>query len=196
MFGPDTGEALCLGACAHLVELEVNDGRGGVGIHFVATQVTVIDDSIAMSIPRVIEDLRARFGANNEQQSRALEREYTKAASGINPAIPIGQREDGPIQLWPTWRVEQGQLDVLIWQTGRASGELLGGLEIIKPTVCPPGAPCAYRESGTFRIVSEALITHEVAAHYRVDGSGTLVEELVYVHEVQATSGAGRRRVK
>ncbi|MEZ4449779.1 MAG: hypothetical protein R3B09_09875 [Nannocystaceae bacterium] len=196
MLGPRSGAGRCLQACAHLVRVEVNGGRGGRGLHFVATDVEVIDASEPLSIPAVVDDLKARFVDQQRGEERELRRRFADAERTIDRAIKPGERVDGPLRVWMTWLAEAAALEVVITREGRAHGERRTGTETIPPTRCPPGAPCAHRESGTFELVDEATIRSEVAARYRVDRSGALVEETRYAAKVTASSGTERRRLR
>lgn len=194
MLGPRSGAGLCLRACAHLVTLAVNGGRGGGGIHFVATAVKVIDGEVPLAIPDVLEDLRVRFSDARRDEERELRRLYGEARRGLPPAVGLGERVDGPIHVEPTWLVAASALEVLVWREGQATGERRTGAETVPPADCPPGSPCAYRESGTFALFEVATIRSEVAARYVVDRTGALVEETLYAPRIAASSGVDRRR--
>lgn len=193
MLGAQTGARHCMRACAHLATLEVNDGRGGRGVHFVATAVAIVDADVALDLPAALDDLRARFADAQRDGERELRRRYDDARREV-PDVALGDRLDGPIRVEPTWLVDAAALEVLVWRDAQVSGERRTGTETVPPADCPPGSPCAYRESGTFDIFSVATIRSEVAARYRVDRSGVLIEETLYAPLVQATSGTARRR--
>jgi hypothetical protein len=194
MFGPGDGLP-CLHACAHFVELEVNDGRGGVGLHFVATAVDVVDDQHGMDGARVLDDLRQRFAETVEQRHGELRRLYAAGQREAGaPNLRLGERVDDPPQLWPSWSELDATLHVLASARGQAVGSHKTGSETIPPADCPPGAPCAYREVGTFDLYDELTITHELAATYRVDDRGTLIEERIYAPRIQTSHGQTRRR--
>ncbi len=192
MFGPSHGLP-CLRACAHFVELEVNDGRGGVGLHFVATAVEVIDDQRDIDATRVLDELRERFAKTVDQHNGELRRLYA-AGQREAPKLRLGDRVDEPLYLWPSWSEQDATLEVLAFTRGRAVGSNKVGSETVPPADCPPGAPCAYREVGTFDLFDELTITHELAATYRVDARGTLIEERIYAPRVQTSQGQTRRR--
>lgn len=192
MFGPQDS-ARCLRACAHLAIVEVNGGRGGRGIHFVATAVTVIDSLAPLAIPEVIADLRARFIATQAAEQDELRRLYDEARDQLRK-VPVGPRVDGPIRIEPTWINDPAALEVFVWRDARAAGERHTGRETVPQADCPPGSPCAYRDSGTFDIFEAAEIRSEVAARYRVDRDGVLVEETLYSPRMQELSSTSRRR--
>ena len=192
MFGPQTG-AHFLRACAHLATVAVNGGRGGRGLHFVATAVTVVDDLAPLAIPDVLADLRARFTAACEAEESALLLSYVEAR-GQHPQISVPRRVDGPIRVEPTWLVDAAALEILVWREGQAAGERRTGTETVPPANCVYPAPCAYRESGTFDLFETVKIRSEVAARYRVDRDGLLVEETLYAPRVQTSSTNARRR--
>ena len=133
-FRADTANAWGLHACAHLVELDVNDGRGGRGLHFVATGVRVLDGTTAYpwSLARLLQELRDR--------GRALADEH---------AIRFTRNERGPWReqvqfgMSPTWIDPPGGLDVLVWQTRTRTTEHGGAVETVRPTRCENGTPCA-----------------------------------------------------
>jgi hypothetical protein len=192
MFGP-SGGLPCLDACAHFVELEVNDGRGGIGLHFVATAVEVVDEQHGIDGARVLDELRERFAETVDQRRGELRRLYA-AAQDEAPKLRLGQRVDEPLQLWPSWSEQDATLEVLASARGRAVGSQKIGSETVPPSDCPPGAPCAYRDVGTFDLYDELTITHELAAIYRVDDRGTLIDERIYAPRVQTSHGQTRRR--
>lgn len=192
MFGPRTG-AHCLRACAHLATLEVNGGRGGRGLHFVATAVTVVDDLAPLVIPNVLADLRARFAASCQAEEPALQRLYDDAR-GQYPQISAGPRVDGTIRVEPTWIVDAAALEVLVWREGQVVGERRTRTETVPPANCVYPQPCAYRDAGTFDLFETLKIRSEVAARYRVDRNGLLVEETLYAPRVQTSAGDERRR--
>jgi hypothetical protein len=192
MFGPSDGLP-CLHACAHFVELEVNDGRGGTGLHFVATAVEVLDGQHVIDVARVLDDLRERFAKTVDQQHGELRRLYA-AGQREAPKLRLAQRVDEPPQLWPSWSEQDATLEVLASARGRAVGSQKIGSETVPPSDCPPGAPCAYREVGTFDLYDELTITHELEATYRVDDRGTLIEERIYAPRVQTSHGQTRRQ--
>jgi hypothetical protein len=98
MFLQDTPNTWGMNRRAHLVEIDVNHGRGGVGghVHFVGTSVRVLDGSAShpMRVEDVLLQLTARF-----QQER-------------------GQRSTG---IWPTWIESEGVLEVLFYAGSVAS---------------------------------------------------------------------------
>lgn len=192
MFGADDGLP-GLHACAHLVELEVNDGRGGVGLHFVATAVEVIDDQYGMDVARVLDELRERFAATVSQHETELQRRYADGQR-VAAELQLGARVDEPLQLTPRWSERDSTLELLATARGRAVGSRLLGSETIAPIECPPGAPCAYRETGTFDLIDELTVTHELAATYRVDDCGTLIDERIYTPRVEISHGQTRQR--
>lgn len=194
MLGPRSGARHCLHACAHLVTLEVNSGRGNRGLHFVATAVKVRDADLPLSFPDVLDDLHARFLAARRAEDSELRRQYDEARRTLPAAVPLGDRKDGPVRVEPTWLPDTATLDVLVWRDGQAAGERRTGSETIPPANCPHGSPCAYRESGTFDLLEQASIRHEVAARYLVDRTGLLLAETHYPPRLTATSGTSRRR--
>lgn len=182
-----------LHACAHLVELEVNDGRGGVGLHFVATAVEVIDDQYGMDVARVLDELRERFAATVSQHETELQRRHADGQR-VAAELQLGARVDEPLQLTPRWSERDSTLELLATTRGHAVGSWLLGSETIAPTQCPPGAPCAHRDTGTFDLLDELTVTHEIAATYRVDDCGTLIDERIYALRVETSHGQTRHR--
>jgi hypothetical protein len=164
-----------------------------MGLHFVATAVEVIDDQHGIDSARVLDELRERFAATVDQQHGELRRLYA-AGQEHAPKLRLGQRVDEPLQLWPSWSEQDATLEVLASARGRAVASRKAGTETVPPSDCPPGAPCAYREVGTFDLYDELTITHELAASYRVDDRGALIEERIYAPRVQTSPGQSRRR--
>lgn len=190
MYRPDTANPWGLETCAHMVELEVNHGRGGTGIHFIATALRIVDgtERFAGSAQGVLEALSARFAADREGRRAVIDAALRQRARDLNPPPPepltpalLG---DAPPQMVATWDHARSELDVLLFE--RATGELSAhrGRQTIPPVDCPPGAPCAYRESGTFDLFTVWTITAEAAARYRVDHQARLVRETHFTPRV------------
>lgn len=189
MFRPDTANPWGLHACAHLVELDVNDGRGGRDIHFVATRVRVLDNTTAYpwSLARVLLDLRARHDAHA--------REYTAALAFTRPERGPW-REQVTSGLIPTWTDPPGRLDVLVWRTATRTAELGGKIETVVAYPCADGTPCAYQNPGTFQEFEVLTETIEFAVLFAVDATGALTHETIHAPRRHTADSRVRRKIR
>ncbi len=203
MFRADTPNPWGLESCAHLVELEVNHGRGGRGIHFIATALRVVEGTevFAGRAQEVLESLTGRFLASAEIHRGALREEFRRvqaqwARHRPPQELSIDRVEMGPESASATWNDDTHELEVVLQHRGQIKSSSVVGREVIPPSTCPPGAPCAYRESGTFDLVATWTLRAEFAVHYRVDREARLVEETIYLPRVTFAQNSERRRVK
>ncbi len=189
MFRPDTANPWGLHACAHLVELDVNDGRGGRGLHFVATRVRVLDNTTAYpwSLARVLLDLRARHDAHA--------REYADAFAFTRPERGPW-REQITSSLVPTWTDPPGRLDVLVWRTATRTAEHGGKIETVVAYPCVDGTPCAYQNAGKFQEFDVLTETIEFAVVFEVDATGALTRETIHAPRRHTADNHVRRRVQ
>jgi len=203
MFRADTANPWGLHACAHLVELDVNAGRGGRGLHFIATGVRVLDGTTAFpwQLSEVIGELRARFLARADEH-RADRKFTSRPESASRPSGPETRRpEPGPWteQRTPgmhlTWIPERDQLDVLLWSTESRTATRTVGRETVKSVPCPPGAPCMRREVGTFEEREFLRETVEFAVRFELDRTARVLRETIYAPRHQSTDGRDRIRV-
>jgi hypothetical protein len=107
MFGPETPDPWGLDRPAHLVELEVNDGRGGrggpTGLHFVVTGARVIDGSDECPVPaeQLLVDLRRRFDETARRHEADL-------GGWLADASPVRR-----VAVWPTWMRDDETIEAL-----------------------------------------------------------------------------------
>jgi hypothetical protein len=188
MFRADTANPWGLHACAHLVELDVNDGRGGRGLHFVATRVRVLDDTTAYpwSLARVLLDLRARHNQHAREHADALV--FTRPERGP-------WREQITSGLVPTWTDAPDRLGVLVWQTATRTAERGGQIVTVTAHPCQHGTPCAYQDPGTFQTFEVLTETLEFAVRYEVDATGTLTRETIHAPRRHTGDSHVRRKI-
>ncbi|MCB9566651.1 MAG: hypothetical protein H6710_05460 [Myxococcales bacterium] len=207
MFRADTPNPWGLGACAHLVEVEVNGGRGGQSIHFIATALRQVEgtDAFAGNAQEVLEALIERLlGALAGEHARvdqaiAAQRGEARERGSDLSGLPRTLDELPPAapMVIATWLPEPGELDVRVRLRREASASRVVGREVIRDTnSCPPGAPCAHREQGTFETVATATLRVTVGARYRVDRRARLVSETFYAPQVEILHANNRRRVR
>lgn len=188
LFRPDTTNTWGLHACAHLVELAVNAGRGGRGLHFIATDVRVLDGTAAFPwrLNRVLADLRARTRAHADAHRADLQ----VRASGPGPWTT--QRTPGMLV---TWLPETDQLEVIVWSTETRTATRTLGRETIRPEPCPPGSPCARRDAGTFEDREVQRETVDFAVRYELDRTARLLRETIYTPRQQSDTRTNRVQV-
>lgn len=187
MFRPDTPNDYGLGKKAHLVDVEVNGGRGGKGIHFVITKLRVLDGSKAYPLQPdgILVGLRNRFDAtlaSNRGRTKAI---LAKARASNPKDWKLAGRPDPQIAVWPTWIEKESVLEVVF--IARAS-EAAQGPPIETMRQCPK-CPCTPdgRCAPCARCDPRPIVEHpsrqygwEIAAKYRVDRRGRLVSETLY----------------
>lgn len=116
----DSAAARALGVTStvHLVEVEVNDGRGGRGTHFVITALRVLDAT--KEVPWALTDqllaLRERFNAARAAHRAGLQVMLNKAKGKLR-AEPGGtilrDLEQTELVIYrPSWRVDSRLLEV------------------------------------------------------------------------------------
>lgn len=188
MFRPATANVWGLHACAHLVELAVNSGRGGRGLHFIATDVRVLDGTTAFpwQLARVLADLRARSLAHAEAQRAAREPSPPSSGPWITQNTP---------GMLVTWLPETDQLEVLVWSIESRTATRALGRETIKPEPCPPNAPCARRDVGTFELREVRSETVDFAVRFELDRTARLVRETIYTPRHRSSTGIDRIRI-
>jgi hypothetical protein len=143
MLHPGVGKAWGLTAPAHLVEVEVNGGRGAAsGIHFVATAVEVVDRTTEYPIDPTLAlgKARLRWDELVAAQAGAVREQLALAATGAG--APAGHRQtEQPFDgMTATWLPDQRRLRVLYVRW------VLQWTKVVTPAPppsCPPGAPCA-----------------------------------------------------
>lgn len=188
MFRPDTANPWGLHACAHLVELAVNAGRGGRGLHFIGSDVRVLDGTTAFpwQLARVLADLRARTLTHAEAQRAALR------SSTAGPGPWTEEKAPGMLV---TWLPDADRLEVIVWSTTTRTATRALGRETVKPSPCPPNAPCAYREVGTFERREVQRETVDFAVRYELDRTARLLHETIYAPRHRSTAATDRVRI-
>ncbi len=180
MFTPETENIWGLSRKAHVVRVEPNAGKGGVGLHFVATDVEVLDsepgylkDPVA-----VLDKLRNDFDAAVAALSAEMDTQMKEASDAANPgkgATPVGDDLVKVVALWPTWLQAERHLQatfIFRWQRAWEHTEHV----VPEAPYCPDGASCPQPEPPY-----DARILHvfgiETATVYEVDSSGSIVSE-------------------
>jgi hypothetical protein len=132
-----------LRAPAHLVEVEVNRGAGAPpGLHFVATDVTVLDGTSAY--PIVVDDAlteaRRRFDHELETGGRELAAALA-AAARLRGGAPFGPETTTTWEgVFPTWLQQERRLRVFFYRAVVVTSTKRE-LVTIAPR-CPLRAPC------------------------------------------------------
>lgn len=168
---------------AHIVDVEVNDGKGGRGTHFIITSLRVIDgsDEVKWTLEDQLLRLRKRFDDARHTHRASLNKQLA-AARRTREANPGGTilRELRPDELLggesliyhPVWHPDTRQLEVYF------AYKKMGGFWIrsnAKPKPYTKQAP-PPRERG----VSYAA---GMGAHYVVSAKGKILEERIYPPE-------------
>jgi hypothetical protein len=116
---------------AHIVELEVNQGRGGRGLHFVATDLRVLDgrDGVPADPTQQLVQVRRRFDALVKAKQAELERVYLRSSKQAKvhadeqeqliqmqyfKATVEHQDEGERVALAPTWQADTHAIAVII----------------------------------------------------------------------------------
>lgn len=128
---------------AHLVEIEINDGRGSKPsyLHFVITDARVVDgsDAYPIRVADTLRDARKRWDAYvaaEEQTVAARLDEANRAAAGE----PYGEETtEAQEAVFPTWDADRAELRVLFYQQVMRSSHRF---EPVQSRHCPEGAPC------------------------------------------------------
>jgi len=187
MFRPDTPNDLGLRRLAHLVEVEVNGGSGGKGIHFVITGLRVLDGTRTHPLhpDDVLVALRKRFDATLAGYRARTTAILYKARAGLPKDWKIPRRAEAQIAVWPTWVEKDSVLEaVFVARAGEAAqGPATETMRRCPPCPCTPDgkcAPCARCDPTPIVERPSRQYGWEVAATYRVDRSGRLSGETIY----------------
>ena len=188
MFNRDTPNPWGLERTAHIVELEVNGGRGSKGLHFVATDVRLLDAGVEypFKADELLAKLAKRFGialrerqVEVDQRFEALGKSLQLAYAGhSNAGPPDLSQESGQIIARPTWLTEQERLSVTYVYV--RTGELTASRPPDHWPSCPDGAPCA--QPGP--IIAKQSYRVSFGATYRTDRDGEVTSE--QLHRVAA----------
>ena len=169
---------------ARIVELEVNDGRGGRGTHFVITKLRVIDGTDTQwELEDQLLRLRKRFDGARHDHRKKLSAKLAKARKQ-REANPGGKilRELRPDELLggeivivnQIWHADTAQLEVIFGY--KKSGGFWIESKNVKPQPYTKQAP-PPRERGVSYSVG-------MGARYVVDARGKIVDETVYPPEI------------
>lgn len=183
MFLPSTPNPWGLHRAAHLVEVEVNHGRGGHGhyIHFVATDVRVLDgtDAFAPHVDDVFVALRSRFDATLEEHQAEIVEHLSSVQRELGDDVVRAPSED-VIAILPTWLTRENALEVLFYREVQFASEGAPREEWSECPPCPPGAPCMACDPQMIRRTPYTTYGYRFAIRYRVDPRGVLVTETIY----------------
>ncbi len=183
MFLPGTPNPWGLRRAAHLVEVEVHDGRGALEAGtFVATDVRVLDGTpeFPSAVDGLLIALRHRFDAEVERRTSEMTALLEFAEAELEPDLqPIGASAEAT-GLMPLWDPSERVIEVTIYREveHRAQGPTRQ-----HTTVCPgceSGRPCMRCEAGTFRVTRAVRLVVAIAARYRVNGRAELLRETLY----------------
>jgi hypothetical protein len=206
MYGPATVNRYGLGEDAHLVEIEVNGGRGAPGnyLHFVATDVKVLDgsDTHPVRAREALAQSSTAFRALVNGQRKTID--DTMAGAAAVAGKPFGPEKTAIGEgVFPTWSSQDDTLRVLYVRHERRSSthteirRRAYPCKKYRPPPSPPGggggavgpeAPLSLPGGTLLRCPAphdEAVsVTKsygvEVAAEYVFDRTGRLVEVVEY----------------
>jgi hypothetical protein len=152
---------------AHIVELEVNSGKGGCNVHFVATASKILDGTpeIPLDPEAVFVELRKRFDGVVAKYHDQL----VFDATAVDAADVKNRKRSQYVGLLPTWIVTTRQLEVLFVYRDVAEGSI---------------------EGPTPRRVAVGVA---MAARYTVDREGRFLNEQIFMPS-QFTDGDGGPR--
>jgi len=183
MFQATTPNDWGLSRIAHVVDVDVNDKRGGVGIHFVITNARVIDGTPAFppQANNVLIGLRARFNtylvANEERIRKTLDAEV----STLQSSYRFGRRIKSVVGVFPTWNTSKKAMDVVFTRVTNQAGEGNAKPNGKQCPPCPPGAPCMLCREEMIFMTPTADVAVLTAVRYVVDKTGEVVEETHYL---------------
>lgn len=148
-FGPEAASAFGATGPAHLLEVEVNGGRGrGAGSldpHFVVTGARVLDGTpeFPWRLVDVLGALRAHYDGCLGRSEPSLEAALGRGETGAAPrrARPGPERRTRADGVWATWDEERQTL-VVLFETWVGSRRCWTWTERVEGPSCPKGAPC------------------------------------------------------
>ncbi len=186
MFDAATEDEWGLDRKAHLVELEVNNGKGGRGLHFVVTDARVLDGSedYPLDPVAVLVALRRRFDQEVDARRDELAKHLAEAKQRAEDAV-VGKRDPDKakpttqVAIWPSWHREDRRLSVtFVYRVGGAIHETIPAENVKRPD-CPPGAPCVDWGPARPQPTSHAYGV-EMGATFVVDASGEVTAVTIY----------------
>jgi hypothetical protein len=177
MFMPDTDNTWGLSADAHIVTLEVNDGRGSnSGVHFVATAVTILDETaeVPMNPLAVMRATKLDFDQRVAAADGQIIAELAAARDETSPPATVTFRASQVQGLWPTWRTLNKQLELTFvhrrdesWRVPVQNGSLPNMADAAPNRAAP--IPMPAPRVLVYRYHVEYLVT------YRFDASGEAI---------------------
>jgi hypothetical protein len=208
MFGPDMKNRFGLGKDAHLVELEVNSGQGAPGnyIHFVATDVRLIDGrgDASLHADLVLGQASTEFRRFVDGQRGAIDSAMKDVAKLAGK--PFGPETSGAQEgVFPTWSGDDQHLRVLFVRHEERSSshtemrnvggecnkyrELPLGADPVDDKARGPNAPMQMPGRTLHACPpphqEPAVVTKgygvEIAASYEFDASGKLIAVTEYL---------------
>ncbi len=171
---------------AHLVELEVNNGKGGGGLHFVVTDARVLDgtDGFPLDTTAVLVNLRRRFDTElearrDELSDRMAESKQRAEDKVVGERHPEKARPAAQVAIWPSWHREDRRLSVtFVYLAGGTIDETIPAKDVKHPD-CPPGAPCVDWGPPQPQPASHHYGV-EMGATFEVDASGGVTALTIY----------------
>lgn len=196
MFGRDTANAWGLRGRAHLVDVEVNSGRGGQRAqpHFVITSARVLDTTrLAVSPEDALVALRLRF----DRMVATLGGDVARARAEIRSRAGAVPEQVG---VAPTWY--DGPRTLVVTMTLTANAQQPTGPARTETVACPECpctpqgcAPCVPCTPTVRTVVPIATTSIQVAARYTVDRAGRLTEETLFSPSVQRAATITVQRI-
>jgi len=188
MFDPSTPNAWGLSRLAYLVSVDVNDQRGGAGIHFVITDVRILDGT--PEFPPRVDDLlfglRARFDKFVEAHQADIETSLQLKTRAIDPQFGAPLAIEKTVGMAPSWRELVRNVEATFTATMRYAGR---GKTLRR--ACPPcQGPCTRCIDDPYLDVPTAIVT--IAARYAVNGTGEVIAETQYTPIAYELSSDGR----
>ena len=189
MFRPDTPNGWGLERPAHLVELEVDGGRGGIAdyVHFIATDARVLDgtEGYPRDVTTTLVALRDLLDARLAEDG--FEADVSEAGGGeigavfrADVAALEARTADGTdagthttIASHPTWDPDTHRLVVLFFTTRFVARVVVRE----EPFRCAPRAPCAAPRPPEPETHRGGV---QLAIRYEVDATDTVVREITY----------------
>ncbi len=155
MFRPSTPNRHGLSREAHIVDVAVNGGRGaGPGIHFVATEVRVLDRTAALPLDPVaaLDDARACFDAFRASTTGELAEALARAGDAHASGPSLGPESEHAYEAFtPTFDPVRRVLRVTFVERVVRQSVRTEVRRIVHD--CPPGAPCMPPRDQTFSTI-------------------------------------------
>jgi hypothetical protein len=177
MFTPETPNPWGLSKDAHVVSVVPNDGKGGHGLHFVATEVTVLDGTLGYPTDPVatLDALRARFDTLASAVANSFDAEFDKARAAADPGEATETPLSDNVSVWPTWLTTQRRIQATFVRTLEGAWEYSKTITPVPPE-CPDGAPC-LPPPPPYDVIVRHVFGVQYAAVLEADASGAIVSE-------------------